>query len=150
MNSLLARMWLVVAIALLPVLGFQAYSEIQARTARRHMMEDEALRLVRLVSSNEQRIIEGAEQVLTAISGSPSVQDGNPEACRRLLANLLRQSPRYAGAAVVGLTGTSSARRVPSIPPSTCPIAAISALLWSRAASSSATMKVAAAPAWQA
>jgi hypothetical protein len=91
-KSLLARMWLVVAIAMLPVLGRQAYSEYQARTVRRHMIEDEALRLVRLVSSDQQRIVEGAEQVLNVISGAPAVQDDKPELCPRLLANLTEQS----------------------------------------------------------
>ena len=105
LKSLQARLLLVGAIALVPALGFQAYTESQARRTRQQLMEDEALRLVRLVAAEQQRIVEGAEQVLNTLAGAPSVQDGQPELCRRLLANLLEQSPRYINANVLGLDG---------------------------------------------
>ncbi len=93
------------SIALLPALAFQATTESEARHTRQQLVEDEALRLVRLVSAEQQRIVEGAEQALNAISGAPFVQDNLPEQCQRLLANLLEQSPRYIFAGVVGLDG---------------------------------------------
>jgi signal transduction histidine kinase/FixJ family two-component response regulator len=105
MNSLLARLLMVVAIALVPVLAFQGYTEADARRVRQQLMEEEALRLVHLVSFEQQRIIDGAEQVLDVIGGAPAVQDNTLPLCQRLLANLLRQSPRYAFAAVIGLDG---------------------------------------------
>jgi signal transduction histidine kinase len=98
-------LFLIVLVAMVPALGFQAYTEYQARNIRQQLVQDEALRLVRLVASGQQRIIEGAEQVLNVISGTPSVQDNLPEPCQRTLANLLQQSPRYANAAVIGLDG---------------------------------------------
>ena len=64
MKSLLARLLLIVSLALVPALAFQAYTESQARRFRQHLVEDEAMRLVRLVSSEQQRIIDAAEQVL--------------------------------------------------------------------------------------
>ncbi len=105
MKSLLARLLLVVSIALVPVLSFQAYTESQARRVRHLLVEDEALRLMRLVSAEQQQIAEGAEQALNAISASPAVQDNLPELCPRQLANLLAQSPRYTFAGVIGLNG---------------------------------------------
>jgi signal transduction histidine kinase/ActR/RegA family two-component response regulator len=105
MNSLLARLLMVVAVALAPVVAFQAYTETEARHVRQQLMEEEVLRLVHLVSFEQQRIIEGAEQVLDVISSAPSVQDNVPAFCQRLLGNLMVQSPRYASASVVGLDG---------------------------------------------
>jgi PAS domain S-box-containing protein len=105
LKSLLARLLLVVSIALVPALAFQIHTESQARHTRRLLVEDEAMRLVRLVSAEQQRIVEGAEQVLDVISGAPSVQDGMPQLCSRLLANLLEQAPRYNTAVVMGLDG---------------------------------------------
>ena len=105
MKSLLARLLLVMAVALVPSLGFQAYLETEARGIRQRQVEDEALRIGRLVNAEQQQIVEGAEQVLNAIGGSPAVQDNLPEQCNRLLVNLLQQSPRYTTVTVIGLDG---------------------------------------------
>jgi C4-dicarboxylate-specific signal transduction histidine kinase len=105
MNSLLVRLLLLVSIALIPAIGFLVYSETAARHVRQRLMEDEAQRLVRLVRSDQQRIVEGAEQILIAISGAPSVQDNDPNQCPRLMENLLRHAPRYNSVSVIGLDG---------------------------------------------
>jgi len=105
LRRLWVKLFLIVLVAMVPALGFQAYTEFQARSIRQQLVQDEALRLVRLVASGQQRIIEGAEQVLNVMSGSPSVQDNVPGLCQRTLVNLLQQSPRYANAAVIGLDG---------------------------------------------
>ena len=105
MRSLLVRLLIVVLFALIPSLWFQVYAEGEARRIRQQMVEDEALRTVRLVNSEQQRIIEGAEQVLNAFSAAPSVEDLEPERCSRMLKGLLRASPRYNAAAVIGLDG---------------------------------------------
>ena len=67
MKSLLARLLLVVSVALVPALAFQAHTENEARLVRKQLVEEEALRLVRLVSAEQQRIVDGAEQVLDTI-----------------------------------------------------------------------------------
>ena len=113
MGSLLTRLLMAVAIGLLPALGFHAYAEFNARLVRQQLIEEEALRLVHLVSSEQQRIIDGAKQVLGVISGAPSVQDGVPDYCQRLLANLLKDTPRYLNAAVIGLDGRITCTAAP-------------------------------------
>jgi PAS domain S-box-containing protein len=105
LKNLLARLLLIIVVAMLPAFGFQVYSESADRQIRRQLVEDEALRLMRLVNSELRQVVEGAEQVLGAISGAPTVQDNIPDGCQRLLANLLRQSPRYSTAGVIGLDG---------------------------------------------
>jgi len=105
LSSLLARLMLVVSLALVPALGFQAYAESEARRARQQMVEDEAMRLMRMVSGEQARIMEGAEQVLDLVGISPAIQDGQAGLCQRLLAGLLKQAPRYIFAAFLGLDG---------------------------------------------
>ena len=105
MKSLLMRLLAVVSVALVPALAFQVYAEFDARHLRQQLAEDEALRLVRQVSAEGQRITEGADQALNALSAAPSVQDAMPQLCQRLLAELLEQSPRYNSTAVIGLDG---------------------------------------------
>ena len=117
MKSLLARLLLIMSVAMVPALGFQAYNENVARHARRHLVEGEALRLVRLVASEQQRIVEGAEQVLNALSSTPAVQDKDIERCHRLLTNLLQMSSRYNTAYVLGLDGRTLCGPGPIDPP---------------------------------
>ena len=87
-KSLLARLLLIVSIAVLPALAFQVYIEREARQTRQQLVEDEAMRLVRLVASEQQRIVEGAEQVLNVLSGAPAVQDDGPVPWAHRLAQL--------------------------------------------------------------
>ncbi len=105
LKTLLSRLLLIVSVALVPALGFQAYTESQARHIRQQLVEDEALRLLHLVNAEQQRIAEGAEQVLNTLAGAPAIQDNRPEFCQRLLTNLLQQSPRYTFAGTIGLDG---------------------------------------------
>ena len=105
MKRLLTRLLLVMSVAMLPALGFQIYTEHEARRVRAQLVEDEALSLMRLVSGEQYRIIEGAEQVLNTIAGAPAVQDNDPGRCHRLLANLIEQSPRYNNAFVAAPDG---------------------------------------------
>jgi signal transduction histidine kinase/CheY-like chemotaxis protein len=104
-KRLLTVMLAIVSVALVPALGFQIYAETEVRRIRQQVVEEEALRLVHLVAAEKRRIVEGADEVLKAISASPALQDVGPEHCQRLLANLLGQSPRYSAATVVGLDG---------------------------------------------
>jgi signal transduction histidine kinase/CheY-like chemotaxis protein/HAMP domain-containing protein len=96
---------LIVSIALVPALVFQAYNEYQADRIRQELVRGEALRLVQLVSSEQQRIIEGAQQVLTTIGSARSVQDMDIERCQNHMANLIEGLPRYSAAGVIGLDG---------------------------------------------
>ena len=105
MKSLLARFLLVVAAAALPSVALQLYSEGEARQVRQQLLEDEARRLVRNLASEQQRILEGADQLLSGIAATPAVQEGRLDLCQRLFANLLQEQPRYIGGAFIGLDG---------------------------------------------
>ena len=73
MTSLSTRLLILVMLALLPALGFQAYTESQARNVRRQLVQDEVLRLLNLVRSEQQRIVDSAEQVLNVVAGDGRV-----------------------------------------------------------------------------
>jgi PAS domain S-box-containing protein len=116
MNSLLGRLLIVVAVAVLPALAFQAYSENQARQVRQQLLEEEAQRLVRLVAAEQQRIIEGAEQMLTVLGAAPAVKDNQIGLCNQFLASLHQAAPRYRALAVIGLDGRPVCASVPYRP----------------------------------
>lgn len=105
MRTLLIRLLLVVAVALVPALAFHAYTDSQARNVRQKLIEDEALRLLLLVNNEQQRIIDSAEQVLDVFGGAPAVVDRIPDLCQRLTASILARAPRYMNVAVIGLDG---------------------------------------------
>ncbi len=105
MTGLSSRLLIIVIVALLPSLAFQGYAEIQARQVRQQIMEDHALRLVRLVRSEEHRIVEGAVEALRVIASSPSVRIPRPGPCRELFRTLVKESPRYISAGAEGLDG---------------------------------------------
>ncbi len=105
MNSLLGRLLIVVAIAVLPALAFQAYTESQARQVRQQLLEEEAMRLARLVAAGQQGILEGADQMLSAVGAAPSVEDNVPARCQLYLSRLQAQVQRYRAVAVFGLDG---------------------------------------------
>lgn len=105
MRSLLPRLLLVVIAAVVPALCFQAYTENEARHVRQQLMSEEALRLVRFVSSEQQRIVDTAGAVLTVIGSAPEVQENVQDACLRLIANVVAQSPSYDHIGVFDLQG---------------------------------------------
>ena len=114
MKSLLVRLLLVMAAAVAPAVAFLAYSEIEAWQVRQQLVEQEALRLVRMVAAEQQRIAEGAEQVLDALASTPAVQDDRRPQCERILANLLHRAPRYSNIFVLGLDGIPRCSASPS------------------------------------
>ena len=105
MRSLRIRLLLIVSVALAPALAFQAWIEHDADRVRQLLVEEEAQRLVLLVADQQQRIAEAADEALSAIASAPSVQNGDTEGCRQLLAGLLAQAPRYISSSVLGPDG---------------------------------------------
>jgi signal transduction histidine kinase/HAMP domain-containing protein len=103
--NLLTRLLLIVSVALVPALLFQVYSEIEASRIRRELVAGEALRLVQLVTAEQQRIVEGAQEVLTTIASARSVRDFDPDRCHQHMVNLRQQLPRYLRAAVADING---------------------------------------------
>ena len=105
MRSLRVRLLFIVSVALAPALALQAWIEHDADRVRQKLVEEEAQRLVLVVADQQQRIAEAADEALSAIANSPSVQSRDADGCQLLLAGLLAQAPRYNSASVHGLDG---------------------------------------------
>ncbi len=106
-RSLLARLLLVVAVALLPALALQAYTEGQARRLRHAIARADALRILSLVVATQQEITQGARQMLTAVGATRRARDAGPAplACDAYLADLLRSFDRYASLIITDVDG---------------------------------------------
>src|SRR5580693_3299995 len=101
------RLFALIILTMLPIVGIEAYDEIDARSLRAEEGKDQALRLVRLVAMEQARVIEGAHQLLTALSKAPSVRSGDAPACSAFLGDLSGAYKQYASFMSIDLTGRS-------------------------------------------
>src|SRR5262245_9117362 len=105
--SLLARLFVLVAIAVLPAIGMLAwnqYQEYQARFAEAH---DHALQQAKLVSSEQDRLVDGARQLVVALASLPSVVSRDVERCTSFFQELIRKYDAYSTMVAIGPDGYS-------------------------------------------
>ena len=103
--GILARLFLLVAVALAPVTAIQVYDELEHRRAREAELHAEAERLATLVGMEQDRVIEGVRQVLTVIAQLPSTPSHDPARGNDLLRRLMARFPYYAYLATMNLQG---------------------------------------------
>jgi|GEM_PF-333408 len=94
--SLRVRLLLLVILAFVPSLILTVYSAAEQRHNAEEEVTQTALRLVRLATSNQDQLVEGARQLLVALAALPSVQNQNSRTCNSFLETLLEQYPLYA------------------------------------------------------
>jgi len=95
-RSLRTRLLLLVLLAVVPALGLILYNAWEDRRLEVADVQEDALRLARLISADQERLIEGTRQFLVALAQLPQVRGGDPKACNMLFADLLKQYPLYA------------------------------------------------------
>jgi hypothetical protein len=78
---LLLRLFLLVAVALLPVIAIQSYNEIDLRRARHVEVQRHALGLARLAAAEQQQFVQGIRQVMIALSELPAIRAKDTVAC---------------------------------------------------------------------
>jgi hypothetical protein len=103
--SLLYRLVLLVIAVLLPVIGIQAYTELDLRQSRERQVRAEAIHQARMFSRELQRMIEGARQVLMAFSETEALRTGDAEACNRFALRLERRYPKFIDLAAADTDG---------------------------------------------
>ena len=103
--TLLTRLFLLVAVALLPAIAIQIYNEVDLRRMRQVEVQDEALGLARLAAAEQQQIVRGIRQVLIALAELPAVKSKDGEACNRYLATIRQQYPAFITFAVADING---------------------------------------------
>jgi hypothetical protein len=79
--TILSRLFLLVAVALLPAIAIQAYNEFDLRRARQVEVQNQALSLAKLAAAEQQQIVQGIRQVLIAMSELPSIKTRDSQAC---------------------------------------------------------------------
>jgi PAS domain S-box-containing protein len=94
-SSLRFRLLLLILLTVIPVLGLALYSASEDRQREVSHIEAEALRLVQIVSVEEEQLIRGTRQLLVALAKLPQVQDGDSALCSAFFAELLKDYHRY-------------------------------------------------------
>jgi signal transduction histidine kinase len=103
--SLRTRLLLLVLLAVIPALGLTLYTNLEERQLRKVQVQEQAMRLSRLVSADHERLIENARQLLVTLATLPAVRDRNRTACNTLFADLLARRSSYANLAVSDADG---------------------------------------------
>src|SRR6476646_4044136 len=93
LSSLRARLIGLLAAILLPWLGLLLYTQADERKAATANVNDTALRLIRIATSNQAAQIEAARQVFPAFSQLPALRTAESSACNAFLAQMLSAYP---------------------------------------------------------
>jgi signal transduction histidine kinase len=105
--SILSRLFALVAVAILPVIAIQAYSEVVLLRSREVEVQEHVASLARLSAAEQQQIVQGIRQVLIAMSELPSVKTRDRQACNAYLAALQKRFPAFITFLVTDLRGVS-------------------------------------------
>jgi signal transduction histidine kinase/HAMP domain-containing protein len=103
--NLLSRLFVLVAVALLPTIAIQAYNEYDLRRARRIEVQNQALSLAKLAAAEQQQIVQGIRQVLVALSELPAIKARDREACNAYLAAMKQRFPAFLTFLVTDMSG---------------------------------------------
>jgi len=103
--GILARLFLLLAIALLPTATIQIYDELDRRQAQEAELHAEAQRLTKLAGTEQDGLFDGTHQLLTAIVQLRPALLQNRDLCAGTLGRLATQQQRYAYIALTDLDG---------------------------------------------
>ena len=95
--SLRVRLVLLVVIAVLPAFAIILWTSLDERSNERARAEEVALRLTRVIATQQRTIIEGAEQMFVGLAAAPQVQGGDAAACSTYLAGVNAVEKQYIG-----------------------------------------------------
>lgn len=91
--TLLQRLFLLVAFALLPAVLLLVAAVAALRAQHEEAARDQARRIADAAAARLERIIEGTRQTLLVLSETDAVRDGNPQSCGRRLLTLGQHLP---------------------------------------------------------
>src|SRR5262245_3766525 len=115
--SLRIRLLLLVLLAVIPALALTLYTNLEERQLRKAQVQEQAMRLSRLVSADHERLIDDARQLVLTLARLPAVRDRNRTACNALFADLLTQQSSYANLAVADADGNVFCSALPMTGP---------------------------------
>jgi signal transduction histidine kinase len=103
--SLRARLILLVLLALIPAFVLILYTALEQRRLATAQVQETALRLARLASSDQGRLITGSRQLLVGLAQLTEVRRRDSQRCSRLLAEVLQKYPVYANLGAIAPDG---------------------------------------------
>jgi signal transduction histidine kinase len=106
--TLLSRLFVLVAVALLPAIAIQAYNELELRRDRRVEVQTDALNVAKLAAAEQQQVVQGIHQVLIALSELPAIKAGDSKACNAYLAGMKQRFPEFLTFIVTDLNGVAT------------------------------------------
>lgn len=95
-SGLRGRLLLFLLVAMLPALGLILYTAFHSWKLAEAYTRDETARLVRLASSDYQRLVEGTRHLLGALAGMTEVRERDAASCSALFGRLKTGYPHYA------------------------------------------------------
>jgi len=112
-SSLRARLFVLLALVLLPWLGLVLYTQADERKAAIAGVNRDALRLISIATSNQAAQIEAARQLLAAFVQLPQLRASDVATCNAFLAGMLTAYPLYLNFAVAKPDGNTRCSAVP-------------------------------------
>ena len=94
-SKLGVRLMLLVAFAMAPVLCFIVFTGFEQREMAMEAARQDAMRVARMAGANHESLIEGAHQLLIALSRIPDVQSGDKKTCDHFFSDLIKKYPSY-------------------------------------------------------
>jgi PAS domain S-box-containing protein len=103
--SLVARLYLLVLLAVLPATVVQAYDALMLRQEREAQVRAEALRLAQSAASELDGILDGAHTLLVSLAHAPAVRGRDAAACSQLMTALSRDIVKYVALGALDAAG---------------------------------------------
>lgn len=104
-STLRFRLLLLVFIAMLPAMGLILYSGLEQRQEAAVKAQEDAMRLVRHASLDQERLIQGAAQLLMAVAQLPAIREPNQATIAEFLPRLIEQNPSYTNIGIIASDG---------------------------------------------
>src|SRR5215475_6618169 len=105
--TLLLRLFLLVAVALLPAIAVQFYNEFDLRRSRQMEVQEHVQGLANLAAAEQQQIIQGIRQTLITVSELPAIKAKDADGCEAYLSRIKERYPEFIRFIVVDLDGSS-------------------------------------------
>jgi signal transduction histidine kinase/HAMP domain-containing protein len=104
---ILSRLFMLLAVALVPAVAIQAFHEYDLRRGRQAEVQDQALALAKLAAAEQQQTVSGIRQVLIAMSEVPAIRAKDSAACNAYLAAVKQQYPAFITFLAADMNGRS-------------------------------------------
>jgi signal transduction histidine kinase len=93
--SLLLRLFVLVAVALLPAIAVQSYKQFDLNRLRQSEVQEHALSLAKLAAAQQLQIVDGIHQVLIALSELPAIKAKDSQGCSKYLLATQQRYPAF-------------------------------------------------------